>query len=36
MLLIHPQITNTDLQQIVKLSPSIARASKNGFSRASN
>ena len=35
MLLIHPQITNTDLQQIVKLSPSIARASKNGFSRAS-
>ena len=32
---VYPQIINTDLQQLVKLSPSIGRASKNGFSRAS-
>lgn len=35
MTFVYPQIINTDLQQLVKLSPSIGRASKNGFSRAS-
>lgn len=35
MAFIRPQIINTDLQQLVKLSPSIGRASKNGFSCAS-
>lgn len=35
MTFVYPHIINTDLQQLVKLSPSIGRASKNGFSRAS-
>ena len=35
MTFVYPQIINTELQQLVKLSPSIGRASKNGFSRAS-
>lgn len=30
----HPKIINTDLQQIVKLLPSVERISKNGFSHA--
>lgn len=35
MTFVYPQIINTKLQQLVKLSPSIGRASKNGFSRTS-